>query len=63
MRVIAGSIFDVALDIRAGSSTFGKWVGEILSAENKRQMWIPQGFAHGFFVLSDAAECLYKTTD
>ena len=63
IRVTAGAVFDVAVDIRRSSPTFGKWVGEILSAENKRQMWIPQGFAHGFFVLSDAAECLYKTTD
>ena len=63
IRVTAGAVFDVAVDIRRSSPTFGKWVGELLSAENKRQMWIPQGFAHGFFVLSDAAECLYKTTD
>lgn len=63
IRVTAGAVFDVAVDIRRSSPTFGKWVGEILSAENKRQMWVPQGFAHGFFVLSDAAECLYKTTD
>ena len=63
IRVTVGAVFDVAVDIRRSSPTFGKWVGELLSAENKRQMWIPQGFAHGFFVLSDAAECLYKTTD
>ena len=63
IRVTAGAVFDVAVDIRRSSPTFGKWVGELLSAENKRQMWIPQGFAHGFFVLSGAAECLYKTTD
>jgi len=63
VRVIAGEVFDVAVDIRKGSPTFGKWVGEILSAENKRQMWVPEGFAHGFLVLSDAAEFLYKTTD
>ena len=63
IRVTAGAVFDVAVDIRRSSPAFGKWVGELLSAENKRQMWIPQGFAHGFFVLSDAAECLYKTTD
>ena len=63
IRVTAGAVFDVAVDIRRSSPAFGKWVGEILSAENKRQMWIPQGFAHGFFVLSDAAECVYKTTD
>jgi len=56
-------VFDVAVDISKGSSTFGQWVGEILSAENKRQLWVPEGFAHGFVVLSDTAECLYKTTD
>jgi dTDP-4-dehydrorhamnose 3,5-epimerase len=53
----------VAVDIRKGSPTFGQWVGEILSAENKRQMWVPEGFAHGFMVLSDSADFLYKTTD
>jgi dTDP-4-dehydrorhamnose 3,5-epimerase len=63
VRVIAGEVFDVAVDIRRSSPTFGKWVGEILSAENKRQMWVPEGFAHGFAVLSDSAEVLYKTTD
>ena len=63
VRVVSGEVFDVAVDIRKGSPTFGKWVGEILSAENKRQMWIPEGFAHGFVVLSDVAEFLYKTTD
>lgn len=63
IRVIAGQIFDVAVDLRRSSPTFGQWVGEILSAENKRQIWIPEGFAHGFLVLSDVAECLYKTTD
>jgi dTDP-4-dehydrorhamnose 3,5-epimerase len=63
VRVVAGEVFDVAVDIRRSSFTFGKWVGEILSAENKRQMWIPPGFAHGFVTLSDAAEFLYKTTD
>lgn len=63
IRVIAGKIFDVAVDLRRSSPTFGQWVGEILSAENKRQIWIPEGFAHGFLVLSDTAECLYKTTD
>ena len=63
MRVVAGEVFDVAVDIRKESPTFGKWVGETLSAENKRQMWIPPGFAHGFLTLSDAAEFLYKTTD
>ncbi len=63
LRVLAGEVFDVAVDIRRSSPTFGKWVGEILSADNKRQLWIPQGFAHGFLVLSDTAEVLYKTTD
>jgi dTDP-4-dehydrorhamnose 3,5-epimerase len=63
VRVVAGEVFDVAVDIRKSSPTFGKWVGEILSAENKKQMWVPEGFAHGFVVLSDAAEFLYKTTD
>jgi dTDP-4-dehydrorhamnose 3,5-epimerase len=59
---VAGAVFDVAVDIRRSSPTFGRWVGEILSAENKRQLWIPEGFAHGFAVLSDTAEFLYKTT-
>lgn len=63
VRALVGEVFDVALDIRTNSPTFGKWVGERLSAENKRQMWIPPGFAHGFLVLSDSAEFLYKTTD
>ena len=63
VRAIAGEVFDVAVDIRKGSSTYGKWVGEVLSAENMRQMWIPPGFAHGFLVLSDYAEFLYKTAD
>jgi dTDP-4-dehydrorhamnose 3,5-epimerase len=63
VRVVAGEVFDVAVDIRRGSPTFGRWVGERLSAENKRQMWIPEGFAHGFVVLSEHAEFLYKTTD
>jgi dTDP-4-dehydrorhamnose 3,5-epimerase len=63
VRVIAGEVFDVAVDLRAGSPDFGKWAGVRLSAENKRQMWIPEGFAHGFVVLSDTAEFLYKTTD
>lgn len=63
VRVIQGEVFDVAVDIRNGSATFGKWVGEILSAENKKLLWIPQGFAHGFLTLSDTAEFLYKTTD
>lgn len=62
VRCVAGEVFDVAVDIRKDSATFGKWVGVNLSAENKRQMWIPEGFAHGFLVLSDMAEFLYKTT-
>jgi len=63
VRVIAGEVFDVAVDIRKDSPTFGRWVGAVLSAENKRQMWIPEGFAHGFLVTSESAEFLYKTTD
>ena len=63
VRVTSGAVFDVAVDIRRSSSTFGQWVGETLSADNKRQLWIPAGFAHGFLVLSDQAEFLYKTTD
>jgi dTDP-4-dehydrorhamnose 3,5-epimerase len=63
VRVIQGEVFDVAVDLRQSSPTFGKWVGEILSADNKKQMWIPEGFAHGFLTLSDTAEFLYKTTD
>jgi dTDP-4-dehydrorhamnose 3,5-epimerase len=63
VRVAAGEVFDVAVDIRRSSPTFGKWTGALLSAENKRQLWIPPGFAHGFLVLSDTAEFLYKTTD
>ena len=63
VRVVQGEVFDVAVDLRRSSKTFGQWVGEILSADNKRQLWIPEGFAHGFVVLSDAAEFLYKTTD
>jgi dTDP-4-dehydrorhamnose 3,5-epimerase len=63
VRVISGEVFDVAVDLRKGSATFGKWVGEILSSENKRQLWVPAGFAHGFLVLSETAEFLYKTTD
>ncbi len=63
VRVIAGEVFDVAVDIRKSSPSFGQWVGEVLSAENKKQLWIPEGFAHGFLVLSDFAEFLYKTTD
>ena len=63
VRVTQGEVFDVAVDIRQGSPTFGRWVGEFLSAENKRQLWIPEGLAHGFLVMSDTAEFLYKTTD
>ncbi len=63
VRAVVGEVFDVAVDIRKDSPTFGQWVGEILSADNKRQMWIPPGFAHGFLVLSEIAEFLYKTTD
>ncbi|MYM68945.1 dTDP-4-dehydrorhamnose 3,5-epimerase [Pseudoduganella sp. FT55W] len=63
VRATAGSVFDVAVDIRKNSATFGQWFGIELSAENKRQMWIPPGFAHGFVVTSDSAEFLYKTTD
>lgn len=63
VRVVAGEVFDVAVDLRKPSPTFGRWVGEILSAENKRQLWVPEGFAHGFVVLSETAEFLYKTTD
>ncbi|MDW3681747.1 dTDP-4-dehydrorhamnose 3,5-epimerase [Cupriavidus sp. CV2] len=63
VRVVAGEIFDVAVDIRLGSATFGRWVGVNLSAENLRQMWVPEGFAHGFLVLSESADVLYKTTD
>ncbi|MCD9544472.1 dTDP-4-dehydrorhamnose 3,5-epimerase [Photobacterium carnosum] len=63
VRVVSGEVFDVAVDIRKGSPTFGKWVGVYLSAENKRQLWIPKGFAHGFYVTSDEAEFVYKCTD
>lgn len=63
VRAVVGTVFDVALDIRQSSPTFGKWVGCTLSAENKRQLWIPPGFAHGFFVVSEVAEILYKATD
>ncbi|MEI8363805.1 MAG: dTDP-4-dehydrorhamnose 3,5-epimerase [Betaproteobacteria bacterium] len=63
VRVVQGEVFDVAVDIRKSSATFGKWVGEVLSAENKKQLWVPDGFAHGFVVLSETAEFLYKTTD
>lgn len=63
VRVTQGEVFDVALDMRRSSPNFGRWVGVLLSAENKRQLWVPPGFAHGFVVTSDAAEFLYKTTD
>jgi dTDP-4-dehydrorhamnose 3,5-epimerase len=63
VRVVSGEVFDVAVDIRRSSPTFGVWVGDHLTAENKKQLWVPQGFAHGFLVLSDVAEFLYKTTD
>ncbi len=63
VRVVAGAVYDVAVDIRKNSPTFGKWEGVELSAENKRMLWVPPGFAHGFLVLSEYAEFLYKTTD
>lgn len=63
VRVVAGEVFDVAVDLRRASPTFGRWVGAHLSADNHRQMWVPPGFAHGFLVLSEFAEFLYKTTD
>jgi dTDP-4-dehydrorhamnose 3,5-epimerase len=63
VRVVQGEVFDVVVDLRATSSTFCKWFGIHLSAENKRQLWVPPGFAHGFYVLSDVAQFLYKTTD
>jgi dTDP-4-dehydrorhamnose 3,5-epimerase len=63
VRVVAGEVFDVAVDLRRASATFGKWAGERLSADNHRMMWVPPGFAHGFLVLSERAEFLYKTTD
>lgn len=62
VRVVEGEVFDVAVDIRKSSPTFGNWVGALLSSENKRQLWIPEGFAHGFLTLSNSAEFLYKTT-
>ena len=63
VRVISGEVYDVAVDIRKNSPTFGQWVGEYLTAENNHQLWVPAGFAHGFVVLSDTADFLYKTTD
>jgi len=63
VRVVSGEVFDVAVDLRRSSPTFGQWVGALLSSENKHQLWVPEGFAHGFIVLSDSAEFLYKTTD
>src|SRR5574344_1425157 len=63
VRVVAGEVYDVAVDLRRSSPTFGKWVGVHLSADNKKQLWVPEGFAHGFVVLSETAEFLYKTTD
>ncbi len=63
VRVLSGEVFDVAVDIRVNSKNFGKWFGQKLSSENKKQIWIPEGFAHGFLTLSDSAEFLYKTTN
>ncbi len=63
VRVVVGEVFDVVVDLRRHSPTFGKWTGATLSAENKRQLWVPEGFAHGFLVTSDVAETIYKTTD
>ncbi|MCL2914153.1 dTDP-4-dehydrorhamnose 3,5-epimerase [Shewanella corallii] len=63
VRVVQGCVFDVAVDMRKSSPTFGKWVGVELSAENKRQLWVPEGFAHGFYVMSETAEFVYKCTD
>jgi dTDP-4-dehydrorhamnose 3,5-epimerase len=63
VRVVSGEVFDVAVDIRKDSQTFGQWVGVFLSAENKRQLWVPEGFAHGFYVTSEEAEFVYKCTD
>lgn len=63
VRVVSGEIYDVAIDLRRSSPSFGKWIGVVLSAENRRQLWIPEGFAHGFMALSETADVLYKTTD
>lgn len=63
VRVVSGEVFDVAVDVRKDSPTFGQWVGVYLSADNKRQLWVPEGFAHGFYVTSDVAEFVYKCTD
>ena len=63
VRVVSGEVFDVAVDMREGSATFGRWAGDILSAQNKRQLWVPPGFAHGFYVVSKSAELYYKCTD
>ncbi len=63
VRVVVGEVFDVAVDLRRSSPTFGSWVGETLSAENKKQLWVPEGFGHGFLVLSESAEFLYRTSD
>jgi dTDP-4-dehydrorhamnose 3,5-epimerase len=63
VRVVQGAVFDVAVDLRKSSPTFGRWVGEVLSADNHKQLWVPPGFGHGFVVLSESAEFLYKTTD
>jgi dTDP-4-dehydrorhamnose 3,5-epimerase len=63
VRVVAGEVFDAVVDLRRSSPTFGRWVGETLSAQNRRMLWVPEGFAHGFVVLSESAQFLYKTTD
>lgn len=63
VRVLAGTVYDVAVDLRRSSPTFGRWVGETLSAENKKMLWVPPGFGHGFYVMSDTAEFFYKCTD
>ena len=63
VRVVAGTVFDVVVDLRAASPSFGRWIGTVLSADNRRQLWVPPGCAHGFLTLSEEAECLYKTTE